>query len=332
MALVIGKLAAEELHALSPAMREVTAQIVRAATTRAGVLVSGEDGTGRCFVARAIHAQEQSGGAFVIVDCGQDPDKLEAELFGSCAKPDHEERRGLERIQQGGALNAAHRGTLYLRNVSEAPARVQARLARVLRDREAMILETERTARIDVRPMAGVESGVENSVRDGRVREDLFRRLSTLRIDLPALRNRREDLPAIVTSFVQAICASHAVPVKAISPSALSLMTALPWRGNVAELRALLENVVCELNGDGQIGVEDLLRYLKLDSGTVVLPEGATLRQARARFEREYIAATLAHHRGRISDAAKALGIQRTNLYRKIRTLRVDRHRKTSAL
>lgn len=309
-------------------MREVAAQIARAGTMRAGVLISGEDGTGRCLVAQAIHANEKSGGAFVIVDCGRDPDALETELFGSYAKPDRGERRGLERILRGGALNAAHRGTLYLQNLAEAPARVQARLARILRDREAMILETQQPARIDVRPMAGVEPCVEDSVRDGRVREDLFRRLSTLRIDLPALRNRREDLPSIVTSFLQAICASHGIPVKAISPSALSLMTALPWRGNVPELRALLENVVSELNGDGQIGVEDVLRYLKLDSGTVVLPEGATLRQARARFEREYIAATLAHHRGRISDAAKALGIQRTNLYRKMRVLQLNRSKR----
>jgi two-component system nitrogen regulation response regulator NtrX len=118
------------------------------------------------------------------------------------------------------------------------------------------------------------------------------------------------------------------VPPKTISRPALSLITALPWRGNAPELRALLESVVDGLQGGRGIGVEEVLAHVRLDGGPAVFSNGGTLKQARARFEREYIAAALEQHRGRISEAAKALGIQRTNLYRKMRSLRVVRTRR----
>jgi two-component system nitrogen regulation response regulator NtrX len=214
-------------------------------------------------------------------------------------------------------------GTIYLQNVTEAATKVQARLAHVLRDREALLTETGEPMAIDVRPMAGVDSGFDRAVREGRVRDDLFRRLSVIRINMPPLRSRREDIPAITNYFLREICAGLRVPPKTVSRAALSLIAALPWLGNGVELRALLEVVVNGRQDGCGIGLEDLLAHVRLDGRTVGVAAGGTLKQARAHFEREYIANTLEQHHGRITDAAKALGIQRTNLYRKMRSLRV---------
>jgi two-component system nitrogen regulation response regulator NtrX len=322
----------DDLYAHSEAMRAVSAVIARAATMRAGVLIRGEDGTGRQLAARAIHsAQNGAHGAFVAVNCAAfETEQLDVELFGGAARPQtcKDGPGGLERVSHQSRLHEAQGGTLYLQNLADAPTRVQARLARVLRDREARLVETGEAIVLDVRPMAGVEPGFEASVQDGRVREDLFRRVSTIALDMPPLRNRREDIPALVNYFVRQICASLGVPPKTLSRPALSLISALPWRGNAPEMRALIKNIVVGLQGGRGIGLDDVLVHVKLDAGSVVFANGGTLKEARARFERDYIVAILEQHHGRISDAARALGIQRTNLYRKMRSLRVHRDRR----
>lgn len=325
------RMVTDDLYSHSPAMHEVTSLVARAATMRAGVLIRGEGGTGRQVVARAIHAaQPNATGAFVCVDCAAcDGDELDVLLFGPATRPSGAgdgSGRGLERVHAGARLHEANGGTLYLQNVAEAPTRVQARLARVLRDREAILADTGLSIGLDVRPMAGVDLGFDGVVQEGRVRDDLFRRLSVIRIDVPSLRSRREDIPALANYFLRDISASLRVPPKTLSRPALSLIAALPWRGNAVELRTMLESVVQSVSGGRGIGLEDVLAHVRLDGGSVVFANGGTLRQARARFEREYIAAVLEQYHGRISEAAKALGIQRTNLYRKLRSLRVSRN------
>ena len=315
-----------DLYAHSPAMREVMTQVARASTLRCGVLISGEEGTGRQVTARVIHAsQSESSGAFVSVDCAAfDSAALEEHLFGVAARAQNGDHlHGLERIGVQGQLHAALNGTLYMQHVADASTRVQARLARVLRDREAILAASGATIAVDVRPVAGVELGIDGAVQEGRVREDLFRKLSVIRIDMPPLRHRREDIPALANYFMRDVCASLRVPTKAVSRPALSLISALPWRGNGVELRTFVESVVAGLPGGRGIGLEDVLAHVRLDGDSVAFSNGGTLRQARERFERDYIAAVLEQHHGRISDAARALGIQRTNLYRKIRSLRV---------
>jgi DNA-binding NtrC family response regulator len=321
-----------DLYTQSPALRDFATLIALAATMRDGVLVRGDEGTGREIVGRAIHGTQSTGGAFVKVDCAAyEGDQLDAELFGPVPRPAADPAPGLQRVSRGSRLYAAHRGTLYLQNVAEAPSRTQARLARVLRDREAILVETGETVDLDVRPMAGVNTQFDHAVEEGRVREDLFRRLSVVRIDMPPLRSRREDIPALANYFLREVCAQQCVPPKTLSRAALSLVAALPWRGNAAELRALIESVVTSLAGGRGIGLDDVLAHVRLDGGSAVFPHGGTLRQARSRFEREYIASVLEQHHGRVSDAAKALGIQRTNLYRKIRALRVGTNRARSS-
>jgi DNA-binding NtrC family response regulator len=319
-----------ELYCHSPAMRDVLALVVRASTMRAGVMIRGAEGTGRQMVARAIHETHPlPKNAFVRVDCAAlDADALEADLFGPVARSQNADRssRGPERVSRTSRVCQANGGTLYLENIADAPSRVQARLARVLRDREAQLVETGETVSLDIRPMASVDPAFESAVHEGRVRDDLFRRISVIRIDMPPLRSRREDLPALANYFLRDICASLRVPPRTMSRSALALISSLPWRGNAGELRALLERVVAGLAAGKNIVLEDVLACVKLNGESVMFDGGGTLKQARARFEREYIAAMLEQHHGRISDAAKALGIQRTNLYRKMRTLRVTRH------
>ena len=321
----------DDLYSHSATMNDVMAIVARAAAMRAGVLIRGEEGTGRQVVARAIHASGDGSGPFIVVDCAAcDADDLDTELFGATGRRSNEESggRGLERVTKGSRLHEAAGGTLYLQNIAEAPTRVQARLARVLRDREAVLVETGAVIALDVRPMAAVDPGFETALQEGRVRDDLFRRLSVIRIDVPPLRSRREDIPALANYFVRQICGMLGVPPKTLSRPALALISALPWRGNAGELKTLLENVVTGLHGGRGIGLEDVLAHVRLDGGAAVSSKGGTLRQARSRFEREYIAAVLEQHHGRITEAAKALGIQRTNLYRKMRALRVTRDRR----
>jgi len=317
-----------ELYGHSASMRDLAALITRASTMRAGVLIRGEEGTGRQITARAIHAlQQTNGGRFVAVDCAtHDAAELEAVLFG--ANGANGDARGIERVSNASRVFEARGGSLYLQNVAEASARVQARLARILRDREAVVAESGEVVGLDVRPMAGADVGIDAAVQEGRVRDDLFRRLSVIRMEMPPLRNRREDIPALANYFIRDICATRGVAPRMLSRPALSLLSALPWRGNAIELRTLLESLIAGVRAGNHISLEDVLAHIRLDGGSVVFANGGTLKQARSRFEREYIAAVLEQHRGRISDAAKALGIQRTNLYRKMRSLRVSRNRK----
>jgi DNA-binding NtrC family response regulator len=265
---------------------------------------------------------------FVCVNCApDDPERLETDLFGEAARSPHADptSRGLEHISRHSRLYEARDGTLYLQKMAEAPARVQARLARILRDREAVLVETGGTIGLDIRPIAGVDSGFESAVQDGRIREDLDRRLASIRIDMPPLRNRREDIPALANLLLRDLCATVGISPRTLSRPALTLIAALPWRDNVSELQLLLESVATGLAGGRAIGLEEVLAHVRLGSESAVFGTRGTLRQARARFEREYIAAVLKQNRGRIGEAAKSLGIQRTNLYRKMRALRVRR-------
>ncbi|MGE0451323.1 MAG: sigma-54-dependent transcriptional regulator [Vicinamibacterales bacterium] len=313
----------------SPAMRAVMELVQRAAPGRCGILVCGERGTGREMIARAIHAHDPSADSpFVKVDCsGPTPEEIELELFGSTNRKASSvlpERRSLERVGRTCRLRDANGGVLFLENIVELPARVQARLVRVLRDREVFVEEGRTAQPIDVRPIASVDPSVEAALEEGRLRPDLFERLSLIRVDLPALRQRREDIPVLATHFLKELCKANGKPLKTLTRPALTLLAALPWRGNAPELRGLLERLIL-LVPQGLIRLEDVLAHTQLEGS--ISPSGfdATLRQARARFERDYIAAVLQHRHGRIAEAARVLGIQRTNLYRKMRRLNLMR-------
>jgi DNA-binding NtrC family response regulator len=314
----------------STSMRHVMELVQRAASGRCGILICGERGTGREMVARAIHAHDPNPAApFVKVDyTGLAAEDIELQLFGvinrssAHGSPD---RRVLERVGTRCHLLDADGGILFFENAMELPARVQARLVRILRDREVFVNDSREPRPLDVRPIAAVDNSVEAAVDEGRLRPDLFERLSLIRVDVPALRQRREDIPVLAMHFLKELCRANGTPIKTFTRPALTLLAALPWRGNAPELRSLLERLIL-LVPRGLVRLEDVLAHTQLDSGSIS-PTGidATLRQARARFERDYIATVLQHHHGRIAEAARVLGIQRTNLYRKMRRLNLVR-------
>ena len=321
-------------------MRAVVASVDKTAGAAGGVLITGEHGTGRSLVSRLTHEAGRRPGAYVEVACDRlEPAEADAALFGRAGARDRANGAAafpnsrFERVWPDSALHRALDGTLCLRRVEELPERVQAKLARILRDGEFAVGAGARARPHGVRAVAVAESDFEQHVRDGRVRQDLHKRLSTAVIAVPPLRDRRADIPRLAALFARQICDGAALPLKTFTPPADTLLCALPWRGNVRELRALVSAAVLQCAGD-LIDLDAVLAQLTLDdTGTRTATIGAneTLRAARARFEGEYIAAVLAQHRGRIPDAARSLGIQRTNLYRKMRSLRLPRDRDQAA-
>jgi DNA-binding NtrC family response regulator len=178
---------------------------------------------------------------------------------------------------------------------------------------------SSRLVAVEARVIASVDSS-----REGELLEpELKKRLAVHRIDLPPLRHRREDLPGLVRLLVTEICDAQQMPAKTVSSQAISLLCALPWRGNFTELRGLLQTLVA--SPGRMIRVADVLTHVRLDGDDVSLSTSGTLKQARERFERDYVAAVLRQHHGRMAQAARVLGMQRPNLYRKVRQLAVTR-------
>jgi DNA-binding NtrC family response regulator len=316
------------LFAHSPAMRQAVEAARVAATARSALLLTGEAGTGREYLARLIHAwSPRAEAAFVSVTCtAGSPDELEARLFGvpterAAGSP---KARALDRIGTASAVWAAQGGTLFLDAIVEAPARVQAKLVRLLRDGEALLVDTRAPVDLELRVIAAVEPGVQAALADGRLRPDLYERLAAVQIELPPLRRRREDIPLLAVDFLSDIRRALGAPPQRFSRAALALLSALPWPGNATELRSLVETLVRSVDG-AVIPLDALLEYVRLDGTAPRVEVSGTLRDAKARFERDWISAVLMKHQGRVEDAARALGIQRTNLYRKVRQLKVAR-------
>jgi two-component system nitrogen regulation response regulator NtrX len=328
-------LAPFRLVAESAAMREVISQAHLAGSSPAGVMLTGERGAGRGLVARLIHTcAHDSRAPFVLIDCRDLlPAVAERTLFGVPANGgagggggngSTRGATGVEVVHPGSLLHSARGGSIVFRNVDELPVRVQARLATLFRDREFKTRSNGGPQLYPVRPMAIVEPGFHHHVDDGRVRADLYRRFAEFQIQVPALRERREDIPGLAQLFVAGACEALGVDTKDMDTPSQTVLAALPWPGNVRELRDLLEGLV-QVTPEPQISLRTLLDHVTLDAPEGLHPTlGVSLRDARQQFEREYIAAVVAQHHGRIPDAAKALGIQRTNLYRKLRSLKLS--------
>ena len=316
--------AGDRLITTSAAMRYVMQEIARAAAGSVHVLLSGERGTGRGMLARAIHARgRQSDGPFVEIDCAKcSPHDLEAQLFATDGNKTPVERRSLERVRRTAKLFQSKGGTLFLQNIVDLPARLQTRLVRVLRDGEVVIMNEGTRVELDHRVITAGDASFDAAVQDGRMLPDLYKRLSALRVDVPAFRDRREDIPELSSHLLNLLCARANLPAKQLSDAAKSMLAALPWRGNGVELCRLLDVLIMRA-ASSTISLDDVLANVRLDGQATWFAVGGSLREARARFELEYISAVVAHHQGRIPEAAKTLGIQRSNLYRKMRTLRV---------
>jgi two-component system response regulator HydG len=316
--------AAVELVGRSLAISRVQELLRRAAGSDGCTLITGEPGSSVESVARELHGRSRrSDTPFVLVDCGAaDTAGLDRLLFGSepalsPGSSGRNEAADLEPVTRDSCVAAAIGGTLFLQDVSELPASTQARLARIARDGEVRI-DGAAVATM-CRLIASASPGLDAEVRAHRFRGDLYRRLSATRIDLPPLRDRAEDVPLLAQRLLND-CGKAGSPARSFTQTALALLGALTWPGNFAELRDAIERVAAETDV-AVIQVEHVLPALRLLRAPAPFVPSGNLREARLRFEREYIAAVLQHHGWRMAEAAQTLGIQRPNLYRKARQL-----------
>ena len=320
-----------ELVGRSAAVARVQDLVRRAALAEGGVLLLAPRGADVESVARVLHEQaRRPSDVFACVDCAAaDPVRLERLLFGAAPSVIPAD---LEWAARDSRIAAARGGTVFLKDVTDLPASLQARIARVARDGEVRI-DGEPVA-IDIRWIASAASGngnsapgIEGDVQAGRFRGDLHRRLAASRIDLPPLGERVEDVPLLSLRLLEEWCAAAGGRgPRAFTQPALALLSALTWPGNLAELQMVIERAAVDAAHDA-IQIEDVLAALKLDTlerlekaPARFVPSG-NLRDARLRFERDYIAGVLQQHGWRMGEAARALGIQRPNLYRKARQL-----------
>lgn len=305
---------AVEFAGRSAAMGRVQELVRRVASRDGGVLLVARRGTDVESVAREIHVRGLRANApFVSVACGAVG--VERTLFGD---PCDETPLDLETVSADSRIAAACGGMLFLEDITELPAAVQARLARVARDGEVRI--DHHPVATGCRLLASAPHGIDADVTEHRFRGDLYRRVTTWRIDLPPLADRPEDVPALAARVLDDLSAARGGPPRTFTQAALALLGAMTWPGNLAELREAVERAVASTE-DTVIQVEHILPTLQLDRALLAFVPAGSLREARLRFERDYIAAVLQYHGWRMAEAAATLGIQRPNLYRKVRQL-----------
>jgi two-component system, NtrC family, response regulator AtoC len=300
-----------ELIAQAAAMREAVRLAGRVAETNANVLVTGESGAGKDALALFIHRHSRrAGGPFVKIDCATLPrELLEAELFGY-------ERGAFTGATEAkpGRLEAAHKGTLVLDEIAHLTTDAQAKILRVIERREFERLGGRRTIRVDARLIALTNVDLDDAVRRRAFRPDLFFRLNVVRIHVPPLRERREDVAQLARQCLKTYAVKHGRPARQLSRNALALLESYEWPGNVRELAHVLERAVIVCEGE-RIEASDLSEAVR---AAAALQSRRTHRPTLAELEAEYIAETLAAVGGNKSAAARALGISRKNLYEKI--------------
>ncbi len=313
-------LRAHEILGASPPILRLKEQIALAAPTNGWVLISGENGTGKEMVAKQLHVQsKRAGGPFVEVNCAAIPEELiESELFG------HERGAFTGAIaQKRGKFELASGGTIFLDEIADMSLRTQAKILRILQEQKFERVGGSETIDVDVRVIAATNKSLEKEIHDGKFREDLYYRLNVIPFHVPALRERREDIPLLAQTFAQEFCADSGVPPKTLAPRTLALLGSYAWPGNVRELRNLVERLVLMTPGP-RIRPEDLPEELR--GGGTRATDGApgTLEEARRAFERRFLLAKLEEHGGSISQTAKAVGMARESLSRKLRALKIQ--------
>lgn len=299
----------------SAAMRRVYDQIEKVLESDISVFVSGESGTGKELVAKAIHyGSLRSDGPFVDVNCAAIPEGLqESELFG------HEKGAFTGALAtHPGKFEQATGGTILLDEVGEMSPSAQARLLRVLQERRLQRVGGTKAIELDVRVVSASNRDLNQLVSDGRFRQDLFYRLVVFPIELPPLRERREDVPALVEHFLAKYAADAGQRIERVQPAALECLVAHPWPGNVRELENVIHRSLLVATG-AELKLEDLPRDLgegtDEDAPTVALAGGP---HSLEELEREAIRQALEHFGGNLSDVARQLGIGRSTLYRKL--------------
>jgi two-component system, NtrC family, nitrogen regulation response regulator NtrX len=312
----------------SHVMAQLREQVAMTAPTNGRVLIYGENGTGKELVARSIHAMSRRrNGPFIEVNCAAIPEELiESELFGhvkGAFTGAVADRRGKFELADG--------GTLFLDEIGDMSLKTQAKVLRALQEQVVEPVGSTQRVSVDVRVIAATNKDLPVAIRSGEFREDLYFRLAVIPIFVPPLRDRREDIPVLAEYFMAGFAQEYGRRPKAFAPDAVVLLQRYGWPGNVRELRNLIERLVIMAPGD-TIPASDLA-FLGGDDPEAAAPPAPAplmpLHDARDRFEREYILRALAEQHGNMSRTAEVLGVERSNLYRKMRAFGIAPVRKT---
>ena len=313
----------EEIVGSSPALQAVLSQVAKVAPTDSTVLITGETGTGKELIARAIHRRSQrSSRAFVSVNCAAIPrDLIASELFG------HEKGAFTGATQRRlGRFESAEEGTIFLDEVGELPAETQISLLRVLQEREFQRVGGNESFQTDVRVVAATNRNLETAIAEGRFRDDLFYRLNVFPIEVPPLRQRKEDIPLLVEYFVDRYAGKAAKKITGINKRSMELLQSYAWPGNIRELQNVIERSVIICDSESLSVDETWLgrRVLSADSAAQPLSEKLVAQ------EKELIEAALAESNGKVSGpsgAAARLGIPQSTLDSKIKSLKINKQR-----
>jgi two-component system nitrogen regulation response regulator NtrX len=327
-----------EIVGNSPGLRKVLEAVQRAAPTNATVMLLGESGVGKELVARTIHRNSpRAGQRFIQVNCAAIPEELiESELFG------HEKGSFTGATEkQIGKFEQADRGTIFLDEVGDMSAKTQAKVLRVLQEQEVERLGSARTIKVDVRVIAATNKNLEEAIARAEFREDLYFRLNVIPILVPPLRERREDIPALVQHFAKLTSEEHNLKPKRFDPRAMEVLQRYRWRGNIRELRNTVERVMIMAPGD-LVRVEDLPSEVRGEGVSRPMPEApasvgqgrlegqpatqttsptpppGTLREFKEAAERAFLVEKLRENNWNISKTAEALDTPRSNLYKKL--------------
>ncbi len=303
-------------------MRAIFDKIGKTAPTTGRVLITGENGTGKELVARAVHDHsKRAEGPFVKVNCAAIPSELiESELFG------HEKGAFTGATQQRrGKFELADGGTLFLDEIGDMTGSAQAKVLRVLQENELERVGGTETIKVDVRVVAATNKDLAAEITAGRFREDLFYRLAVVPIELPPLRARREDIPTLVEHFLEQVCADNDRRNKRVAPSAMTLIMQHDWPGNVRELKNVVERLAI-LTGDAEVITEadvgDALPRVKAVKAEFA--RGTPFKDLVAAAEREIVMAALEANAHHVSNTARELQLERSHLYKKMRALGID--------
>jgi two-component system nitrogen regulation response regulator NtrX len=304
-------------------MKELRGQIDLAAPTKATVLIQGESGTGKELVAREIHRRSsRANGPFVQVNCAAIPEELiESELFG------HEKGSFTGAVRkQTGKFVAADGGTIFLDEIGDMSLRTQAKVLRVLQEGEVEPVGAATVVKVDVRVIAATNKDLTEEIRGGRFREDLFYRLNVIPIRTPPLRERKEDIPLLAQHFAKGFSQEYNKHEKKFTPAALKALQDAPWRGNVRELRNMIERLVIMVPSDaidiGDLPAEFFRAATEIIASAMRL---STLQEFKDEAEKAFIVAKLREHGWNVSKTAEAIDTPRSNLYKKIEQYNIKR-------